>query len=531
MPSPGRATAKVVVCVSVSWRSSLTTTKSIETLTAEAAGSHGHGLKRVLGPWRLIMLGIGDIIGAGIFVLTGLAAAQYAGPGILVSFVMAAVACGFAALCYSEFAAMIPISGSAYTYAYATLGELAAWIIGCLLTLEYAVGPSAVAVGWSGYVVSLLRDLGVVVPPALTAPPGTVLVETAPRHWEVLANVTERLAAQGIDPSTLAHETGLFNALAAAIVLVMTAVLVRGIQESANLNAVIVVVKVAVVLVFIGAGALYVRAEHWTPFIPPNTGEFGRYGYTGIVRGAAVVFFAYMGFDAVTTAAQEARNPQRDLPIGILGSLAGCAILYMLVAIVLTGLVPYTALNVPDPIAVGVDATGLRWLSPLVKLGAIAGLSTVILVGMLAQSRIFFTMAHDGLLPPWVGRLHPRFRTPHLVTLVTGVVMATLAAVTPIGVLGELVSMGTLLTFVIVCAGIIILRRTRPDLPRPFRTPWSPVVPALGILTCGYLMSGLPADTWLRLLAWMGAATLVYLGYGRRHSKARLAAVGATRGG
>ena len=505
----------------MSWLSSLTTTKSIESLTAEASVAHAHSLKRVLGPTRLVMLGIGDIIGAGIFVLTGLAAAQYAGPGILVSFVMAAVACGFAALCYSEFAAMIPISGSAYTYAYATLGEFVAWIIGCLMTLEYAVGPSAVAVGWSGYVLSLLRDVGILVPPAFTAPPGTVLVETAPRHWEVLSNVVDRLVAQGIDPSTLAHETGVFNALAVAIVLVMTAVLVVGIQESANLNAVIVVIKVSVVLVFIAAGAFYVRAEHWTPFIPPNTGEFGRFGYTGVVRGAAVVFFAYMGFDAVTTAAQEAKNPQRDLPIGILGSLIGCTILYVLVAIVLTGLVPYTALDVPDPIAVGVDATGLRWLSPLVKLGAIAGLSTVILVGMLAQSRIFYTMAHDGLLPPWVGRLHPRFRTPHRITILTGLVMAVLAAVTPIGVLGELVSMGTLLTFVIVCAGIIILRRTRPELPRPFRTPWSPLVPALGMLTCGYLMSGLPADTWLRLLAWMAAGTAVYFGYGSRHSKAR----------
>ncbi len=513
----------------MSWLTSLTTTKSIESLAAEASATHPHSLKRVLGPGRLVMLGIGDIIGAGIFVMTGLAAAQYAGPGILLSFVMAAVACGFAALCYSEFAAMIPISGSAYTYAYATLGEFAAWMIGCLLTLEYAVGPSAVAVGWSGYVLSLLRDVGVTLPPALTAPPGTVLVETSPHHWEVLSSVASRLAAQGIDVASLPHATGVFNALAAGIVLVMTAVLVRGIQESANVNAAIVVIKVSVVVVFIVAGAFYVRPEHWTPFIPPNTGEFGRFGYSGIVRGAAVVFFAYMGFDAVTTAAQEAKNPQRDLPIGILGSLAGCAVLYMLVAIVLTGLVPYAALDVPDPIAVGVDATGLRWLSPLVKLGAIGGLSTVILVGMLAQSRIFYTMSQDGLLPPWVGQLHPRLRTPHRITLVTGVVMALMAAVLPIGVLGELVSMGTLLTFVIVCAGVIILRRTRPELPRPFRTPWSPVVPALGMLTCGYLMSGLPADTWLRLIAYLALGTAVYLAYGRTHSKAQRAATPGQR--
>ncbi len=506
----------------MSWLTSLAATKSIESLAAAAAVTHPHSLKRVLGPGRLIMLGIGDIIGAGIFVMTGLAAAQYAGPGILLSFVMAAVACGFAALCYSEFAAMIPISGSAYTYAYATLGEFAAWTIGCLLTLEYAVGPSAVAVGWSGYVISLLRDFGIAVPPALTAPPGTVLVETAPQHWEVLSSVAARLAAQGVDVATLPQTIAVGNLLAAGIVLVMTAVLVRGIHESANVNAAIVVVKVTVVVVFIVAGAFYVRPEHWTPFIPPNAGEFGRFGYSGIVRGAAVVFFAYMGFDAVTTAAQEAKNPQRDLPIGILGSLAGCAVLYMLVAIVLTGLVPYSALDVPDPIAVGVDATGLFWLSPLVKLGAIGGLSTVILVGMLAQSRIFYTMSQDGLLPEWVGRLHPRRRTPHRITLVTGFVMAAMAAGLPIGVLGELVSMGTLLTFVIVCAGIIILRRTRPDLPRPFRTPWSPLVPALGMLTCGYLMSGLPADTWLRLMAYLAVGTAVYFAYGRTHSRVRL---------
>ena len=505
----------------MSWLTSLTTTKSIESLAADAAATHSHSLKRVLGPGRLVMLGIGDIIGAGIFVLTGLAAAQYAGPGIVLSFLMAAVACGFAALCYSEFAAMIPISGSAYTYAYATLGEFAAWMIGCLLTLEYAVGPSAVAVGWSGYVLSLLRDIGVTLPAAFTAPPGTVLVETAPQHWEVLSAVAARLAAQGVDVAALPHATGAFNALAAGIVLVMTAVVVRGIQESANLNAAIVVIKVSVVVVFIGAGAFYVNSAHWTPFIPPNLGEFGRFGYSGIVRGAAVVFFAYMGFDAVTTAAQEAKNPQRDLPIGILGSLAGCAVLYVLVAIVLTGLVPYAALDVPDPIAVGVDATGLRWLSPLVKLGAIGGLSTVILVGMLAQSRIFYTMAQDGLLPPWVGQLHPRLRTPHRITLVTGVVMALMAAFLPIGVLGELVSMGTLLTFVIVCAGVIILRRTRPELRRPFRTPWSPTVPLLGMITCGYLMSGLPADTWLRLVGYLAAGTAVYFAYGRKHSKAQ----------
>ena len=501
------------------WLRSLTATKSAEQLHAESASAGGHALRRVLGPLQLVMLGIGDIIGAGIFVLAGLAAAQYGGPAILLSFVLAAIACSFAALCYAEFAAMLPVSGSAYTYAYATLGELAAWIIGCALTLEYAVGPSAVAVGWSGYLTSLLRDFGVTVPPAFTAPPGTVLVETAPRHWEILSNVADRLAAQGIDPMTLTHQTAVFNLLAAFIVLVMTAVLVVGIQESARVNAAIVVIKVSVIVVFIAAGAAYVRPENWTPFVPRNTGEFGHFGYSGIVRGAAVVFFAFMGFDSVTTAAQETKHPQRDLPIGIFGSLACCAVLYILLAVVLTGVVHYPELNVPDPIAVGVDATGLTWLSPLIKLGAICGLSSVVLVGMLAQSRIFYTMANDGLLPPWVARIHPRFRTPHLTTIVTGLVMAVVAGTTSIAALGELVSMGTLLTFVIVCAGVVVLRRTRPDLARPFRTPWSPVVPLLGVATCAYLMSGLPGETWLRLLLWMGAGLVVYAAYGRRHSK------------
>ncbi|MFN8060747.1 MAG: amino acid permease [Vicinamibacterales bacterium] len=507
----------------MSWLASLATTKSYEQLRAEASASSDHALKRVLGPAQLIMLGIGDIIGAGIFVLAGLAAAQYGGPAIVLSFVLAAIACSFAALCYAEFSTMLPISGSAYTYAYATLGELTAWVIGSLMTLEFAVGPSAVAVGWSGYVTSLLRDFGVTVPPAFTAPPGTVLVETSPRHWEVLSNVAERLTSQGIDPSTLPHETAVFNLLASFIVIVMTAVLVVGIRESSHVNAAIVVIKVSVIVVFVAACAAFVRAEHWTPFLPANTGEFGHFGYSGIVRGAAVVFFAFMGFDSVTTAAQEAKNPQRDLPIGILGSLAGCTVLYILVAMVLTGVVRYTELNVPDPIAVGVDATGLTWLSPLIKLGAMSGLSSVVLVGMLAQSRIFYTMANDGLLPPWVARIHPRFRTPYITTIVTGLAMAVLAGSTPIAVLGELVSMGTLLTFVIVCAGVVILRRTRPELPRPFRTPWSPVVPFLGVATCAYLMSGLPPDTWARLLVWIGGAVAIYLGYGRRHSKAQLA--------
>jgi basic amino acid/polyamine antiporter, APA family len=496
-------------------------TKPVEALLSTARGAQSDHLERVLGPRQLVMLGIGDIIGAGIFVLTGLAAARYAGPAIVVSFLIAAVACGFAGLCYSEYAAMIPVSGSAYTYAYATLGELVAFLIGSALTLEFALGPATVAVGWSGYVSSFLRDFGIVIPPALLASPGTVLVETAAGRFEPLASAAQRLAAQGVDPTALVQAHGLLNVPALVAVLATTAVVAVGIRESARLNALMVVIKVSVVVLFVAVGIFHVRAAHFVPFLPPNTGEAGRYGVSGIVRGAAVVFFAYMGFDSVSAAAQEARRPERDLPIGILGSLGVCAVLYVLVACVLTGVVSYTELDVPDPFAVGVDAIGVRWLRPLVKLGAIAGLSSVMLVGMLAQTRIAYTMAQDGLLPRWVGRIHPRFKTPFPATLATGLVMGLAAAVTPIAELGELASIGTLFIFAVVCAGIPILRRARPDLPRPFRTPGSPFVPGLGVLACTYLMFGLSAETWGRFAVWLALAAVFYSAYGRRHSVVR----------
>ena len=469
---------------------SLFTRKSVADLRRQAEGSP---LRRSLGPVSLTALGIGSIIGTGIFVLTGTAASQNAGPALVVSMVIAAVGCAFAGLCYAELAAMIPVAGSAYTYAYATVGEIVAWIIGWDLMLEYALSSATVAVGWSGYFVSFLRDFGVHVPAALTAAPGALVA-----------------AADG----TTTH--AVFNLPATVIVLLVSLLLVSGIKESAGANAALVIVKSMVLVVFVVAGAAYVHRANLTPFVPPNTGEFGHFGWSGVLRGAAVMFFAYIGFDAVSTAAQEARRPQRDMPIGILASLAICTVLYIAVAVVLIGIVPYHKLNVPDPLAVGIDATGLTWLSPVIKVSALFGLFSTMLVELLGQTRIFYSMSRDGLLPPAFGRVHARFRTPHVSTALTGVVVALAAGLTPIGVLSQLVSIGTLLAFVLVCGGVVLLRRTAPDLARPFRTPGMPWVPALGAFFCIVQMVVLPWATWERLLIWLAAGMLVYFFYGRR---------------
>jgi len=483
--------------------------KTVAELQAEAfAAEDEHSLRRALSALNLTTLGIGAIIGAGIFVLTGQAAAQYAGPAIAISFVFAGIACAFAGFCYAEFSAMIPIAGSAYTYGYATLGELFAWIIGWDLILEYLFAASTVAVGWSGYVVSFLRDVGIEIPTTFTSAPFQHIAP-ADAGWNVWRLFTEGWTRTG----------AVLNVPAMIIVALITVLLVVGIRESARFNNIIVALKLTVIALFIAAGVSYINQDNWTPFIPPAAGP-GRFGWDGILRGAGVIFFAYIGFDAVSTAAQEAKNPKRDMPIGILASLAICTVLYIVVALILTGIVPYTELNVPDPIAVGINALGpgLAWMRPIVKIGAIAGLSSVILVMMLGQPRVFFSMSKDGLLPPLFSAVHPRFRTPWLATILTGSVAIVVSGLLPIGLLGELVSIGTLLAFVIVCAGVLVLRYTDPEVPRPFRTPGYPFVPLGGMLACGYLMYGLPPDTWARLIIWMAVGLVIYFAYGRRHS-------------
>ena len=484
------------------WRlnldSNLFKTKSIEQLVGDV--EHGtKALKRSLSALDLTLLGVGAIIGTGIFVLTGTAAANQAGPGIVLSYIAAGLACGFAALCYAEFASMIPIAGSAYTYAYATLGELFAWMIGWDLILEYAVGSMTVAIGWSGYMQRLLAGWGIELP-----------------VWMA--------AAVGSRPGAF------INLPAVLIVLAITAVLVRGVRESARANAVMVAVKVAVVLFFLAAGFTYVEPANWEPFTP--------YGLPGVMAAAAVVFFAYIGFDAVSTTAEEAKNPQRDLPIGIIASLVVCTALYLAVALVLTGIIPVTeyrsleaalpGMPIVDaaqsnsflnaPVAYALSVIGQDWAAGLVSAGAVAGITSVLLVMLLSQPRIFFAMSRDGLLPKGVSKVHPRFGTPHITTMITGIIVAVVAGFTQIQVVGEMTSIGTLFAFVVVCAAVLILRYKRPEAHRPFRVPFGPVFPILGILSCLYLMLVLPVLTWVRFLVWLDIGMFIYWFYGKNHS-------------
>ena len=457
-------------------------------------------LKRTLDARALVLLGIGAIIGTGIFVLTGTAAANHAGPALVVSFLIAGLGCAFAGLCYAEFASMIPVAGSAYSYSYATLGEGVAWFIGWNLILEYLFAAATVAVGWSGYVVSLVEQLGFMLPDALTNAP----FNKGAGHFEIV-------------------RTGaVVNLPAVLVIAAITALCYVGIHQSARFNSIVVAIKVTVIVLFIGFGMWVVDGANWTPFIPENAGEFGRFGWSGVVQAAGIIFFAYIGFDAVSTAAQEAKNPQRDMPIGILASLAVCTVLYVAVAAVLTGMVHYSLLNSPAPIAVALDLhPELAWLAGWIKLGAIAGMTSVILVMMLGQPRIFYAMSRDGLLPPLLAKVHPTHRTPYVGTLITGTLAALIAGLFPVTILGELVSIGTLLAFTTVCLGVLRLRYSRPDLPRPFKVPAPWFVCIAGALICAGLMASLPHDTWVRLLVWTIIGFLIYVFYGFRHSELR----------
>lgn len=476
---------------------SLFATKPLDRILAEAEGKHT--LKKELSALQLVLLGIGAIIGAGLFTLTGPAAAQHAGPAIMLSFVVAALGCAFAGLCYSEFASMIPVAGSAYTYSYATMGELLAWIIGWDLVLEYAVGASTVAVSWTGYVVSFLRDFGI----------------NFPLHFA--ASPLESLKIPFTNPPIYAE--GVVNLPALFIVALISTLLIVGMKESARFNAVMVSIKMMVIVLFIAFCWGLINPANHVPLIPENTtGEFGHFGFTGIIRGAGIIFFAYIGFDAVSTAAQDAKRPQRDMPIGIIGSLVICTVIYILFTYVLTGVVNYQELNDRAAVALAIDRTSHQWLKTLVKLGVIAGYSSVILVMLFGQSRVFYSMSRDGLLPKFFSDIHPSFRTPWRSNLLFMLFVGLMAAFLPLSHLGEMTSIGTLFAFVLVCAGVMVMRKTHPHLERPFKTPLVPIVPILGILVNLYLMYGLGAENWIRLFVWLAIGLCIYFGYSRSHS-------------
>ncbi len=478
---------------------SLFRTKPIADLQREAAAEHGY--KRTLGPVSLISLGIGSVVGAGIFVLAGTSAAQYAGPGIALSFIVSGIACLFAGLCYAELASMIPVSGSAYTYSYATLGELLAWVVGWCLVLEYLFSGAAVAVSWSGAIRDVFAEFNVILPKAISSAP---------------------FAVEGGHLVT----TGAFiNFPAVFISLALSYVLYIGIKESAGFNDVMVITKVGILIALIGYGVWYmfknpeIAKANLSPFIPDNTGTFGEYGWSDIFRGAAAIFFAYVGFDCVSAAAQETKNPQRDMPIGLLGTLGAVTVLFVGVSVVLTGMVNYKELNVDAPFIFALQhVKAPAFFRYLIEAATIAGLTSVILVSLLGQPRIFYSMSRDGLLPKSFAKIHPRYGTPHITTWITGISCAVISGLFPLDLLGELISIGTMLAFALVCAGVWVLRRTRPDLPRPFKTPLVPLVPILGIASCALQMYFLPLITWVNLAIWMGLGLAIYFGYSRRNS-------------
>jgi APA family basic amino acid/polyamine antiporter len=484
----------------------LLATKSIADLHEQE--SSGNQLNRALSATALTLLGIGGIIGTGIFVLTGTAAAEHAGPALALSFIIAGIGCTLAGFCYAEFAAMIPVTGSAYSYSYATLGEGVAWFIGWNLVLEYLFAVATVSTGWSGYALSLLEQFNIHLPDAFTHAP----------------------LDQGPTSLSIVTTGAIINLPAILIVAVIATICYVGIKQSATFNSVIVAIKVTVVILFILLGVGYINPANWHPFIPAYEGH-GRYGWPGVFAASGIIFFAYIGFDAISTAAQETRNPQRDMPIGILASLVICTILYVVTASVLTGMVSYKALDVPAPIALALDQyPSLKWLGLPVKLGALAGMTSVMLVMTLAQARIFFAMARDGLLPEWFARVHPRFKTPSTGTALTGIVAAIIGGLFPVRILGEMVSIGTLAAFVTVCIGVLVLRRTRPDLPRPFRAPAPYLTCILGALICFGMMVSLGVPTWIRLVVWTIIGTVIYLAYGHKHSRLRVGTNGSSAG-